>query len=784
MSTSEAIEVIRKQKRVGVPSSSLSASVRPITSVVCEGTNHNNNNNNNHNNNNNNNSNNNNSKKSTNVPLHFSDDDEEDEEKEDEDEQQQQDDDDDRMDNSCNSSLHDSSVHDYSATRSVSSILDHDGNRWVSRFVQWLLWVLLALVTLLAPWGVYRFTLDTQRYQFESDFGTTAETIAHACDWNVVRKLLALEDLAMEWTTFVAASSSSSSSSSASSSSSWPYVTLPDFDSRATRALTMAGTTSVLFAPHVTRTTRLAWEAYSMEQHSSWMMTTPLMMKKNTTTNSTVLINITGEIYGPHRQAATDSGPFYPVWQHVPLRSDLVNMDLLSLPVIQDDLSAMFHSQQAIIGTISKTAVMDMRLTVSDNDADNDNEDHQLDGETLISNLFVPVFDTLLEGGDQQDRTVVGTLVTSISWNQFFSNLLPASTTTSSRTGSTTTNNNNKPGLVDVVCVLENNCGVAHTYLLRVGQSPEYLGEGDLHTKKAGHQQLEEYYHFPSLGDSSSSSLSLLLQTTATLLPLSDDEEESCTYSIRILPSNQAMAEGRYTSIVRPMIYASSVACFFATLFRLTVAFTRLLNRRMVLVRTKAEESRAVVTNLFPSNVRARLFRRNWEQREKLRIRPSSGGGGEGGGTGTTTGGFRRPRLPRRRILRFPLYQQRQQKSLKTILRDEQSLSGRRQRTILDNDDFLFDDDLENPNAKPIADSFPGTTILFADIAGFTKWSSEREPEKVFILLQTLFGAFDKIARKRGVFKVRYRDGIYQSKYLRASRPQSTMCFFQEVAYT
>lgn len=54
----------------------------------------------------------------------------------------------------------------------------------------------------------------------------------------------------------------------------------------------------------------------------------------------------------------------------------------------------------------------------------------------------------------------------------------------------------------------------------------------------------------------------------------------------------------------------------------------------------------------------------------------------------------------------------------------------------------------------PIADLFPNTTILFADLKGFTAWSSERQPVEVFKLLETLYGAFDEIAIKRSVFKV------------------------------
>lgn len=44
--------------------------------------------------------------------------------------------------------------------------------------------------------------------------------------------------------------------------------------------------------------------------------------------------------------------------------------------------------------------------------------------------------------------------------------------------------------------------------------------------------------------------------------------------------------------------------------------------------------------------------------------------------------------------------------------------------------------------SKPIADLFPETTVLFADIAGFTAWSSVREPCKCFIR-EILFTGFE-----------------------------------------
>ena len=49
----------------------------------------------------------------------------------------------------------------------------------------------------------------------------------------------------------------------------------------------------------------------------------------------------------------------------------------------------------------------------------------------------------------------------------------------------------------------------------------------------------------------------------------------------------------------------------------------------------------------------------------------------------------------------------------------------------------------------------------FADIVGFTAWSSTREPEQVFVLLETLYHAFDASAEKRGVYKVETIGDMY-----------------------
>ena len=43
---------------------------------------------------------------------------------------------------------------------------------------------------------------------------------------------------------------------------------------------------------------------------------------------------------------------------------------------------------------------------------------------------------------------------------------------------------------------------------------------------------------------------------------------------------------------------------------------------------------------------------------------------------------------------------------------------------------------------------------LFGIVIGFTAWSSAREPSQVFVLLETVYRAFDMAAKRRRIFKV------------------------------
>ena len=133
-----------------------------------------------------------------------------------------------------------------------------------------------------------------------------------------------------------------------------------------------------------------------------------------------------------------------------------------------------------------------------------------------------------------------------------------------------------------------------------------------------------------------------------------------------------------------------------------------MVTRRQTFVTSAAQRTQALVSSLFPHNVQERILE---DAQDQARLEQSAA---------NAFGGFR----------------------AKNQLKN-----------------FLAHDAEENEAAphfatRPIADLFPDTTVLFADIAGFTAWSSTREPSQVFTLLETIYHAFDDIARKRRVFKV------------------------------
>ena len=178
----------------------------------------------------------------------------------------------------------------------------------------------------------------------------------------------------------------------------------------------------------------------------------------------------------------------------------------------------------------------------------------------------------------------------------------------------------------------------------------------------------------------------------------------NCLYSIDVYPSDELHSEQESRL---PRIFASVVAGTFVIIAIIFFIYDRFVRKRNKKVASAAAKTEKVVASLFPSNIRDRLLADD-DGSEKRQTE----------------------RGARTRLKDF----------LANDAPDESELES-------GDDDFMF-------KTRPIADLFPEVTIMFADISGFSAWSSTREPSQVFLLLETVYKAFDDIAKRRRVFKV------------------------------
>jgi Adenylate and Guanylate cyclase catalytic domain len=165
-----------------------------------------------------------------------------------------------------------------------------------------------------------------------------------------------------------------------------------------------------------------------------------------------------------------------------------------------------------------------------------------------------------------------------------------------------------------------------------------------------------------------------------------------CPLTLHLYPSDD-MKEDFTTS--RPILFTIGTIAIFAFTSIVFFLYDYFVERRQRIVMHSATRTANFVSSLFPEKVRDQLL--------SATSGPSETGGG--------------------RLLPF----------------------------LRDNHQDKQDSQL---NCGPIADLYPETTVFFADISGFTAWSSIRQPTQVFHLLETLYGAFDRIAKVHGVFKV------------------------------
>ena len=207
-------------------------------------------------------------------------------------------------------------------------------------------------------------------------------------------------------------------------------------------------------------------------------------------------------------------------------------------------------------------------------------------------------------------------------------------------------------------------------------------------------------------------------------LPFDADNElgNVVTFTFHLYPSKTL--EDQYKSN-KPMIYAIIVACIFIATSLSFVLYDYLITHEQNRLTRLALKSSRIVDSLFPAVVRKRLFG------DEVGEATAMAGGSEAGGSTTE------------KLRRF------MHGNTKNMSKKKNELPGSNMGSV-ESEYSLSNEVL----SSPIADKYEGTTVLFADLAGFTAWSSGRPADHVFLLLESLYREFDRLALELGIFKV------------------------------
>ncbi|CAB9499073.1 Receptor-type guanylate cyclase gcy [Seminavis robusta] len=559
----------------------------------------------------------------------------------------------------------------------------------------------------------------------------------------------------------------------------WPRITMPHFERRAAAMRHNSFLNMFAVVPIVHAKDRADWEEYT-EYTQSWIQNSYDLVKstedpgQHASSRTTVThgqdqqeqllhvdlvdqdddqdihhqrdaIHIPTSIHNPMRAtqfgvdipadlAPTNStGPYAPLWQisppPLPTAIHGINSDLLAIQPLADLVLAMHQSRFIAVSMARSMDLFDgdmvfeyytnrnrrhrhrHRRLGADHNHNHDNgqghehledqtEQKQTNSNTTSlfpspnSIIVYPIYDSF----DRLNRRIKAFMMGVMPWDRYFSDLLPAE-------------------VYGIVGIVQNTCGQSFTFSID-GPKATFRGEGDLHDRRFDGMMVETAFEeFRSIRGWANESGNNLVG--------------HCDYKFTIYPT----AEFRdiYTSS-RPEYFALGLTALFAFTGMVFLVYVYASRRRQRKVMAVALSTSAIVASMFPSNVRDRIL----QDAEEEAIRKIEED--------------RQERLGTERVSET---NRNSSSDLVTPSDDHpESENNPRLRNSVRSSVMSSLRSSNRSRSRPIADLFPDVTIMFADIVGFSAWSNVREPHQVFALLETIYHAFDSIARRRRVYKV------------------------------
>lgn len=446
----------------------------------------------------------------------------------------------------------------------------------VLRYIRLALCVILLLAASVVAASVYIYTSNDEEDAFREEFLEYAKAIEDTVQTNAQNRLEAIGALAAQ----IQAHAHTTNST-------WPFVTVPFFEDQVNVMKSLTDAYVIALYQVVTNKDRLAWEAYSLQnQHwvnDSYAAQVQLHGQSGEVPpgpDETWFDILWGEGYQEVDDLTFESGigdkifaiwdpaddenlgPFpypekemyFPQWQAAPLDwyyQSTVNADYSIFSDFLDSTSISISSGDAVMGEAWTDDIV----------------------PGYITTMIYPIYDKFY--GD--DKNVVAFLGADIYWQDYIKNILPASAE-------------------GVVVVIENTLGDVFTYEL-VGPVVSFLGDGDLHDSSFG--GMEESFLFGEHLQASQ----LSTNSSYDGAPLHDGFIQ---YTFRMYPSEKL--EGKFVTN-KPIIYTLFACIIFGVTCAIFFLYDCFVEKRQRLVVSTAEKSDAIVSSLFPNNVKERLYK-------------------------------------------------------------------------------------------------------------------------------------------------------------------------------
>ena len=522
---------------------------------------------------------------------------------------------------------------DQSTTASSNAQIADKENRYVLYIRLVVLFVLVASTVAVAT-VVYLYISHSETAEFKEQFESDAEKILTSLGDTFDLTLGALDAFVVNIVSYAAAEVAKASSSSAAAGTSsgndgndlvgWPFVTIPDFAVRAKKIQSLSNAVYMNVYPVVKNDAsgqRDDWERYT-STHNSWVNESINIQAEDET--FTGPINYTFATYDVVHDDWLNPLPYpgetnyteaksilLPIWQAYPVVSStdgypIYNWDVMSV-LFNQSLVKTLDDQKVILSEAYHLPDLDDPDSVVETEISaswfSDYVDTSVqDPSEPISDLYYPIIDSandhvqVYSEGEtrvKKDGNIVGILAMSIYWRDTITNILP-------------------PGSDGLVVVFENECNPTFTFQIN-GPNAVYLGRGDLHDPTFDDMEISAWFNeLSDLGGERSN-------IAYTGIPL---DEEYCPFHMRVYPSKM-MHQAYITNDATIFTIASILIFTFSTI--VFVLYDYLVEQRQQKVYKTAVRSTAIVSSLFPSNVRDRLYVEQDQKQKERELEQAAG---------------------------------------------------------------------------------------------------------------------------------------------------------------